>query len=277
MRFSKQVMILAAALWPFVGSGPASADPYADSVVSFDVGTGGSAGHADSTVALGAPERFTGEGAYPSVVSFANSPFGADEIVSIGSGGHLTVAFDEPIADAPANPFGVDLIVFGNSFFFWDFGNNRMPDSASVFTEPGRIEVSADGNAFFEIPGVFSDGLFPTQGYLDGGVFDSTPGSVLSDFQKPLDPTLEVGDFDGLTLAESRALYDGSGGGTGIDIADAVDGQGQPAGLSTVQYVRITPIGGKTEIDAFVAVPEPGTAALLALGGAAARNRRRRR
>ena len=105
-QYKSMISVSAGCLLTVTGAG--FAGPYASTVVSFEAGSGGAVGYDDPTVALGPPERFTGEGVFPSVVSLASSPFGTDEIVSIGSGGHLTVAFDEPVLDDPANPFGVD-------------------------------------------------------------------------------------------------------------------------------------------------------------------------
>jgi hypothetical protein len=252
-------------------------DPYADSVVSYDVGVGGAAGFDNPAVTLGSPERVTGELAgFPGVVSMFSGPFGTDELFSIGTGGHLTVRFDEPVTDAASHKFGVDLIVFGNAFFSGSFPDGTHTDPAGIFSEPAMIEVSADGVTFFEVPDVFADALFPTQGYRDAGPFDASPGSVPTGFRIPVNPALALSDFDGLSFADALDLYDGSGGGTPVDLADAVDGLGQPAGLTEASYVRITPIGGATpEIDAFVAVPEPGTAALLLAGIGVAMVRRR--
>ena len=120
----------------------AGADPYANAVVSFDVGAGGAAGFDDPTTALGAPERITGELAgFSGVVSIASPPFGTDELVSIGAGGHLTVRFDEPITDAPSHLFGADLIVFGNAGFLWDFDAGRVGAS----TAGGASEILREG------------------------------------------------------------------------------------------------------------------------------------
>ena len=62
---------------------------------------------------LGEPARFTGENIWPGVVSPFNPPWLANEIVSIGSGGTLTVKFDEPIQNDSQNPYGIDFIIFG--------------------------------------------------------------------------------------------------------------------------------------------------------------------
>src|SRR5438552_14156984 len=86
-------------------------DPFADSVVEYNPGTGASPAYMNPLTALGSPERFTGEGIFPSVVSAFSPPFGTDEIVSIGAGGHLTVHFNSPITNDPNNLYGIDLLI----------------------------------------------------------------------------------------------------------------------------------------------------------------------
>jgi len=245
------------------------ADPWADAVVSYDPGSGAAEGYTDPAVVLGTPERYTGEGVWPGVVSMFNPAWGADEIVSIGDGGQLTVRFDEPITDDPSHLYGVDLIIFGNAGFIdVAYPNGQIGDPAGMFgADPAVIEVSADGVTFFEIPDVFADALFPTQGYLDSGPYDASPGSEPADFLRPMNPSLSLSDFDGLSYAEALALYDGSGGGAPVDLAWAVDSEGQPAGLTQAWYVRIRYSGpANAEIDAFAVVPEPGVLVLV-LGG----------
>lgn len=280
MRNAMQILSAVVAAMVAAASPVRAADPYADRIVSYVPGVDFSAGFDDPSVALGSPERMTGEQiGFPGVVSVASGPFGTDEIVSIGTGGQLTVQFDEPITNDPTHAFGVDLIVFGNSGFTWNFNENHVTTPAGLFgSERGRIEVSADNVTYFEVPGVFADALFPTQGFLDGGVFDADPGSRLSNFQLPVDPSLTLGDFDGLMLEAVRALYGGSGGGTPVDIGAAVDADGNPVDLGEIQFVRITAgVDGSPEIDAFVAVPEPATIGLLTVGLGLWVARRRRR
>lgn len=252
----------------------ASAAPWASSVESYAPGTTPAAGFTDPNVALGSPERFTGEGSFPSVVSPFNPAFGTDEIVSIGEGGHLTLRFDAPITNDPAHPFGIDLILFGNT----GFADSQFPDGVAsdpVFAfglDDAFIEVSADGSSWAPL-GTVQTGRFPTDGYLDSGPFDATAGSVLSDFQTPVDPSLTLANFDGLSLAQIRALYAGSGGGTPIDIASS--------GLSVVEYVRVSvpddldpTTSLNAEVDALSVVPSAGAGWLL--GGLLCAVRRRR-
>ncbi len=252
-------------------SGILGADPWADAVVSYDAGAGFAPGFDDPTTALGSPERFTGESTpFPGVVSPFSPAFGMDEIVSIGVGGSLTVRFDEAIVDDVHNPFGVDLLIFGNAGFI---GAGSVGDPPAMFGVGGAatIEVSADGLVWTELATRTLD-LFPTLGYQDSGPFDGTPGSVLTDFTRPVDPSLGLDDLAGLSFAELVDLYDGSGGGIGFDLAGT--------GLTEISFVRVSNFSDAAfEIDAFsdVSVPAPGGACALLGAGCLVSTRRRRR
>jgi hypothetical protein len=71
------------------------------------------------------------------------------------------------------------------------------------------------------------------------------------------------------SLEGIRALYNGSAGGTGFDLAWAVDGDGNAVSLDSVSFIRVDVLSGRSEIDGFsaVMVPEPSTIVLAALGG----------
>ncbi len=217
-------------------------DPFADQVMSYDQGANPSDGYTNPSTTLGAPERFTGEGIFPSVVSPFSPPWGTDEIVSIGAGGHLVVRFDTPVTDDPANPFGIDLLIFGNTGFI----DLAFPDGVAggLFgNDGGVIEVSPDGTTWFVIEGAAADGPFPTIGYLDAGPYDTEPGAVASDFTRPIDPAVVPGDVTGLAYGDLLVIYAGSGGGAGVDLATV--------SLSAICCVRITvPGGDAVEIDA---------------------------
>jgi hypothetical protein len=234
---------------PLVASSIACAQdaPYASAVIEYLPGTGAVAGFTNPAVALGAPERFTGEGLFPQCVTPFQPAYRPNEVVSIGSGGRLVLALGREVRDDPANPYGVDLLVFGNSFFTdSSFGFGVV---AGLAAEGGMISLSADGMNWTLAKGVDADGLFPTLGYLDVGPFATVAGSVASDFHRPVDPTVSVGDLVGLDHAALVDVYDGSGGGAGIDIG--------ALGLAAVRFVRIdgpSVTGYSAEIDAVTVV-----------------------
>ncbi|TWT90975.1 hypothetical protein Mal64_13740 [Pseudobythopirellula maris] len=252
-----------------------AADPWADAVVDFDLGTGGAAGFDDPAATLGSPTHTTAPASpYGGPVTPFNAPYGEGEMLSIGEGGWLTVRFDEPVTNHAMNPYGIDLLLFGNSFMLLSGFPADATTTASGFGgEGGIVELSADGSVWVEATGVEADGLYPTLGYRD--ITDPFPTTALvpSDFTRPVDPSIAAADFNGLTTAQIVALYDGSGGGAGVDIG--------AYGLSEISYVRVSnPVGsGATpEIDGFADVrpaPEPAALALVVLGAAGWISRRR--
>ena len=115
------------------------------------------------------------------------------------------------------------------------------------------------------------DGPFPTLGYQDvTDPFTSPPGSVLTDFTRPVDPLFDPAHK---SLAEIIAGYDGSGGGAGVDIG--------ALGLTDISYVRISFLGtsGDLQVDAMAdvtPVPSPGLLGSVSVAGLAAARWRRR-
>ncbi len=259
-------LVSLAALGGFAG-GVFASDPWADQVVSYVPGAGIQPGYNLPGSALGEPTRFAGVGVFPGAVTPFNPPYLANEIVSIGQGGHLVLRFDEPVTNDAANPFGIDLIIFGNTGYI----DGAYPAGvvAGIFgAGGGAVEVSADGFNWFVVPGV-ADGPFPTLGYADlTDPYSPVPGLVNTDFTRPVDPMLAP---TGMTFVQLVSAYNGSGGGTGIDIAGT--------GLGAISYVRITAGAGATvEIDAVAdvtAIPAPGAAVLLGLLLTGARRSRR--
>jgi hypothetical protein len=206
-------------------------NPWADSVISFDEGVGGSAGYNIPEVALGEPSRFTGEDVWPGVVSPFNTPWLSNELVSIGVGGSLVVSFEEPVQDDPANPFGIDLLIFGNTGCV----DNSYPNGivGGVYSDDGgHIEVSQDGKQWVAITTELADGLWPTRGFLDSQPYDAVEGSEPSNFTFPVDPRLTLDDVMDLDNEGLMNLYGISGGGTPIDISET--------GISEISFVRIS-------------------------------------
>jgi len=243
-------------------------------MVSYAGGSGAVGAYSNPLTALGSPERFTGEGVFPSAVTPFSPAFGTDELVSIGAGGHLIVAFDEPVTDDPANPYGLDLIVFANAGFIDDFYPDGMTTASAAMFGVGVIplvEVSPDGVTWRPVSAQI-DALFPALGYTDlTDPYSLTPGSVPTDFTTPVNPALNPA---GMTFAQLIAGYNGSGGGTGIDLA--------PTGFASISFVRFTNVStapAAFEVEALAdvtPVPVPGTVGPLALAGLCVSRRRRR-
>ena len=91
MKRVKELTVIANVLFAMVVLASHAAAQYAASVVSYSPGTTPAPGFTMSAAALGSPERFSGEGVFPGVVSPFSPPFLNTEIVSVGVGGHLTL------------------------------------------------------------------------------------------------------------------------------------------------------------------------------------------
>lgn len=237
---------------------------FASSVVSYNSGVGFQAGYTDANRSLGEPSRVT-PGFFGGPVDPFNSPYLPSQLVSIGTGGSLTVQFASPILNNPGNAFGLDFSIFGNAGFVL---TNAYDDYFNIIGTPRtsgllygadaistRVSVSSDGINYFTLNPTLAptvDALFPTDG--------------LGDFGLMVNPALTAADFAGLDLAGIRALYNGAGGGRGYDISWAQNGLGQSVLLGSVEFVRIEVLAGNAEIDGLVAVPEPTTLSLAFLG-----------
>jgi hypothetical protein len=219
----------------------------ATTVVRYTAGSGAGGSYRNPASALGPPTRFTGVGIEPGAVTPFRPAFMPTEIVSIGRGGELVLAFDEPITDDASHPFGVDLIVYGNSFC----GDIAYPGGIAgwVFTEGGSIDLSIDGTTWFTVPNAIADGGLPTLGWTDVGPYSTAPGAQPTDPALPIDPQVNADSVAGLSWQELLAVYGNSAGGTRIDLADA--------GIASARFIRIrvaADAASVPEVDAVVAV-----------------------
>ncbi len=224
---------------------------FANAVLSYDHGTGFAANFTNSNAALGAPTSGS------SVTPFA-PPFSTSQIVSIGAGGSLTLQLSTPIVNNPANPFGIDLLIFGNSFFVVTNGSGSSArTSGAIFTSSvsTRVELREDGLTWFT--------LDPSRAPIVGTLF---PTDGIGDPGRAVNPALTSSDFAGLDLSGIRSLYNGSAGGAGFDLAWAQDGNGNSVDLPSADYIRIDVLSGRTQIDAVSVVPEPSASALGLMG-----------
>src|SRR2546426_8446231 len=86
---------------------------YAEAVVSYVPGAGFAAGFTNPAAALGEPSRVT-PGMFGGPVDPFDPPYLSRQLVSIGTGGSVTVKFIQPVLNHPLNRFGIDFIIFGN-------------------------------------------------------------------------------------------------------------------------------------------------------------------
>lgn len=228
-------------------------------VLDYQPGTGASPGYDQTSAVLGSPSRVT-PGDFGGPVDPFSPPWQAGQVLSLGAGGSLTVAFDQPVPNLDTHPYGLDFLVFGSAGFLivnGEYTGGGITDGSlfGAAEGPTRVSVSTDGLSYYLLDPALAptvDQWFPTDG--------------AGDFSVPVRPDLSDLDFAGRDLAGIRELYAGSGGGTGFDIAWARSDSGEPVALSHIQYVRIDVLSDRAEIDALTAVPEPGVASLALIG-----------
>jgi hypothetical protein len=166
----------------------------------------------------------------PSVVSPFSPAWGPNEVLSIGAGGMLVLSFDTPVHDDDENPFGIDLLLFGNT----GLTDGAYPAGicSGVFgADGGTVEVSADGMTWHLVDSE-ADGPWPTIGWLDAGPYDTVLGTVPADALRPVDPATSFNSVIGQGHEAIVELYSGSAGGIGIDLAGV--------GLPSISFVRIS-------------------------------------
>ncbi len=175
------LLVLALLAWPRLAAG----DPCLDDVVSYTPGQNGG---------YNAGEGGT-ENLLPNIV--LGSPYGLGQnagsldVVSLGEGGSITVAFtDNRIVDGP----GPDFTVFENPFNAPGLG---------IFTEVGVVAASADGVTFVEFPhGAGGNDLSGLAGRVP--VYANPDTNDID----PRDPSVSGGDqFDLATIGLTSARY----------------------------------------------------------------------
>jgi hypothetical protein len=162
-------------------AGAAVRGPYGARVVRFEPGEGATFGHARMPDVVLGPPRGGGDMA------------GGTDVVSLGAGGTLCLAFEGAVIDGP----GVDLIVFENAF--------TVAGSDRGFVELGEVSVSEDGERFVSFPCNGAATSAPFTGCAGWNPVYSSPSNGLS----PTDPRVAGGDpFDlaEVGLASARVV-----------------------------------------------------------------------
>ena len=232
----------------------ASSANFAASVVSYQPGVGFASRYTNAAAVLGEPSRVN---PFEDATDPFNPAYGPGQILSLGAGGSLTVRLAAPVLNHPQNRFGVDFTIFGNSGFIitnefdlatFNWVGTPATDGSLFGANQGstRVSVSQDGVSFFQLDPALAptlDALLPTDG--------------AADFSKPSDPELTASDFAGLNLEQIRALYHGSAGGAGFDLAWARDASGNRVHMNAVNFIRVEVLDGKIEVDGFSGVFSP--------------------
>ncbi|MCS6989408.1 MAG: T9SS type A sorting domain-containing protein [Chloroherpetonaceae bacterium] len=177
---------------------------FADSVVSVNFGPNFNAGYGPDNpnfprCVLGRPDST----ARPCAPAFSPT-----ELLSLGTGGSITLYFRRPIVNLP----GVDFTVFENPFYVGC-------DTTRVFAETGIVSASKDGVAFFEFPFQVIDSLPINSPLRYRGLAGVTPTNGAANPLLPGSPN------------QNRS------GGDSFDLATI--------GLDTAYFVRIADAGNR--------------------------------
>ncbi len=185
------------------------------------------------------------------------APGGSDVITEITNGGQITVLMGRKVYHDPYNPYGVDLVIFGNSFFSLSDASITLGEStdldaislgAGIFAHSTIVSVSQDGTNWFTLSNsaALSPANFPANAYRWDDANQSWTDEQLNP-NKPLDPSVYATQFADQTPASILDQFNGSAGGTGYNL--------QESGLPWIQYVRVEPPSNSyTVIDAIAAV-----------------------
>lgn len=157
-------------------------------------------------------------------------------ITEIEAPGQITVNMGRKIYDNPNNPYGIDFVVYGNSFYgasgyggeeiddFTDEGQVTIDDG--IFGHPTTVSVSQDGTNWYTYPYVPT--LQPDNAYRWDDANHIWTDEEMNQ-TKPLNPSLNLPP--GITVADALDEYLEACGGTGYDL--------KQSGFPWIQYVRI--------------------------------------
>ena len=265
---------------------------WASGVVDYAAGLGITA-QLDPNAALNAPAPWMGVSiGWPALLNPFSPQFDADQIVGIGQGGSLTLELAKPVSVTGTPQIGVitssglfDTTFFGDTgnpphtFASFEYGAQRsakveVADVVGNFKSLGQIVFENPANFYTNLSGPYA--------------FMAPVPPTLADFAKPFTGTLA--DFAGKSFDEVLSVLDGSGGGQWLTVPADL-------GLAEVRFIRfsepmwlladgshgvdaVSIYDGSRKpadffIDAIVAVPEPGSAAMLLLAGMTMLRRRR--
>ncbi|HEY3762629.1 MAG TPA: hypothetical protein VGN23_12860 [Verrucomicrobiae bacterium] len=210
------------------------------------------------------------DGAPTDHVSLVNPPYNvtpahADVITEIKTAGEITVQLGRKVYHDPNNPYGADLIVYGNAFYDSISGgavnaatdmNTLVLKSSAIFGHPTIVSVSQDNINWYTLPTYTPSYILPDEAYRWDDTNSWWTAEQLNP-NKPIDPFIYTNNFANESVAEAVDQFAGASGGTEYSLAST--------GLPWIQYVRLQPTGSEAVIDAIAAVDPVSVGDALAI------------
>ncbi len=251
----------------------ADSNDWAVEVIEYVPGNNLPAGYTNTAAVLGkaATKTIWDDGEEDTDIKVFLPAFYKTDIISLGNKGSLTLKMGKKVYDEddPIHPFGSDLIVYGNTLFsVLEVAKPYASPWKNISAEKAKIWLSQDLTNWFCVrsKNIFADSLFPTQSIdLEGNpsdyLYPVNPALLTNDWTNQGD---DVDDENLWSYTNTVEAYDGSAGGTPIDLSYLEDEHGNPTNLQWILFVKFVDIddGFNTiaEIDAVAAVrslPEP--------------------
>jgi hypothetical protein len=193
---------------------------------------------------------------FPEVISPFNPPADADQLVTIGSGGSITMQFSQPVNVLSSSP---TLGIFTGIGFFdsqYPAGVNYTP--AQTFdTQSAVVSVSQDGQNWVSLG--LQDFNIPENYYANAAnpyQFPAPDPAQLADFGKAYTGTFD--QFDGENFSQILSTLNGSAGGTWLNLAGT--------SLSEINYIQFSEPTGQAPVTSFVAINAISASGLPANG-----------
>jgi hypothetical protein len=212
---------------------------------------------------------------FAEIVTPFDPPVDADQIVTIGLGGEITLKFPQPINVASPGP---SIGIFNSIGLVDSASSGTATNPATTFSNQSAVvSVSQDDKSWaklglrtFDIPqNYYANATDPYQ-------FPAPDPGIVADFGKPF--TGSLNSFDGENFSQVLSTLDGSAGGSWLDLSGS--------GLTEINYIQFSEPADQVPVTSFIAlesvsvanaaVPEPATTVgLLACFGLLLRRSRK--
>jgi hypothetical protein len=231
--------LLASVLLCLFTTSGALATEFVSDVASYTEGTFatvGGAHYTNTSAAVGQPSPIVGAStAFAGAMTPFNAHYEQDQLVAIGRGGQITLAFPQPVAvtNSPQIAIFTKIALFDDFYPSGATGNPARSDAMDEFgaERTAVVEVGASLADMHSLGRVIFDD--PTNAYEDANdpySYLPSASSQPADFGKPFSG--QPSDFSSKSFNQVLATLNGSAGGTWLTVPSNL-------GVSQIQYVRL--------------------------------------